>query len=505
MFLDAPEILALIGIFLSCIVFYLYARGVNKEELTLESFMLSDRNLNKSQFSNTFAASSFSLAMNTMFLFANCQNYAIFMLIAPITYLMGHYIFISLIRKSSIDINDCRTVSDLCYKFFPSKSVAILITIMTLTSYIMLIFIELYIGSMVLTFFFPEKLIYQTLSFLCIGIIVLLYVRLGGYKALVRTDKWQLGLMMLATSLITIYAIHAPTINLATTQAITKSMLFPTLSMFEVITFMSWLTILNLLTPFAQVANWQRVAAAQTTNISWKGLIYGTRHVLVLFLLTLFGFMLLKAKGYHLSTLVDFLKLVKTSDGLSAYCIFPLMIVGFCSMVFSSADVAIISVTYALADKNSFGEKLGAMNDNSLRKTLTLLITVILMILTVIYWLQFTVLQEWLLPLIYVVCGQIAILTPLPLYILYLDIRGLLIIHEKSSSSVSTLLLLGILLSWFLLFLFTYISKLTGSQYWSQLSVPLCSLLILYLCRRELVQQGLRVLSESKSKTVSIY
>ena len=290
---------------------------------------------------------------------------------------------------------------------------------MTLTSYIMLVFIELYIGSMALTFFFPEKLIYQTLSFLCIGIVVLLYVRLGGYKALVRTDKWQLGFMMLATSLITIYAIHAPTINQATTQTITKSMLLPTLSMFEVITFMAWLTILNLLTPFTQVANWQRVTATKNTNISWKGLIYGTRHVLVLFLLTLFGFMLLKAKGYHLSTLVEFLQLVKTSDWLSAYCFFPLMIVGFCSMVFSSADVAIISVTYALADKNSFGKRLGDMQENRLRKTLTFLIAMILLVLTVIYWLQFTVLQEWLLPLIYVVCGQIAILTPLPVYILF--------------------------------------------------------------------------------------
>ena len=208
-----PEIIALTGMVLSSIIFYLYAREVNKEKLTLDGFMLSDRNLKKNQFGSTFAASSFSLAINTMFLFMNAQHYAVFMLVAPVTYLLGHYIFIALVRKSDVDVNDCRTVSDLCYKFFPSKALARLITLMTITSYLMLIFVELFIGSLVLTFFLPQDLIYQTGSFLSIGIIVLLYVRLGGYKALVKTDKWQLFLMMLATSLITIFAVISPVLN----------------------------------------------------------------------------------------------------------------------------------------------------------------------------------------------------------------------------------------------------------------------------------------------------
>ncbi len=36
--------------------------------------------------------------------------------------------------------------------------------------------------------------------------------------------------------------------------------------------------------------------------------------------------------------------------------------------------------------------------------------------LTIIYWLQFSGLQEWLMPLIYTACGQLAILTPIPIY-----------------------------------------------------------------------------------------
>ncbi|NQY42723.1 MAG: hypothetical protein HRT87_05195 [Legionellales bacterium] len=475
-----PEAIALLGILFSSFIFYICARGVNQEKLTLDGFMLADRSLNKSKFSNTFAASSFSLALNTMFLFVNCQNYAVFMLIAPITYMLGHYACVALIRKSNVDVNDCRTVSDLCYKFFPSKAVARLISLITLTSYVMLVFIELYIGSMVLTFFLPKNIFCQTLSFICIGVIVLLYVRLGGYKALVKTDKWQLGLMVLATGLIAVYALFTPTVNQATTETIINSMLTPEFSMGEVVTFVIWLSVLNMLKPFSQISNWQRVTATQNTTISCRGLIHSSKYILTLFLLTLFGFMLLKAKGYELGTLVEFLKLVKTSDSISAYCIFPLMIVGFCSMVFSSADVAIISIVYTLADKNSFKEKFNRMNENKLRRTLTLLISTILVLLSIIYWLQFTVLHEWLLPLTYVVCGQIAILTPIPVYILLKLRKQENFTSIEASKKNIFILFNSILISWVLFLVCAYIAKTTSQQFWSQISVPVGALIILF-------------------------
>lgn len=474
----APEIIALIGIMLSSMVFYKYARKVNDEKLTLDGFMLSDRNISASQFSNTFAASSFSLATNTMFLFVNCQNYAVFMLVAPITYLLGHYMFIALVRKSNVDVNDCRTVSDLCYKFFKSRAIARLITAMTVSSYIMLVFIELFLGSIVLTFFLPETLIFQTISFLGIGIIVLLYVKLGGLKALIMTDKWQLFLMMLATSLITVFALIAPTINHATSAMILKSLLTPTESTKDLIIFMLWLTMMNFLMPFTQVANWQRVTASKNVSISWKGLIFGTKNVVLLFLLTLFGFMLLKAKGYQLTSLAEFLELVKSSGGISSYVIFPLMIVGFCSMVFSSADTAVISVTYAICDQNSFLAKFSRMSENKLRKTLTGLILAILIALTVIYWFQFTALKDWLLPLIYGVCGQIAILTPLPVYILWQHRKKNGFKSMANTGIKSSIIFAGILLSWGLLIYCSYLTKVTGEQSFSQLSVPFGCLLI---------------------------
>jgi Na+/proline symporter len=95
--MDISQLLSLSGLLLSSYIFYLYAKRVNKEELTLNGFMCADGNLNKSQFSATFAASNFSLAMTLMYLLGNAKYLGWFLLISPATYLLGHYLFIYLI------------------------------------------------------------------------------------------------------------------------------------------------------------------------------------------------------------------------------------------------------------------------------------------------------------------------------------------------------------------------------------------------------------------------
>lgn len=150
-----PEIISLLGLLLSSFIFYRYARKVNEKKLTLNGFMVADGKLTKSQFSNTFTASNFSLALTFVF-FMSSTNLGLFLFISPCTYLIGHYFFGWLVRKTDFDIKNCRTLSDLIFMLFPSKSVAALIALMTVSSYLMLVFIELYIGS-VLFFFFSAR------------------------------------------------------------------------------------------------------------------------------------------------------------------------------------------------------------------------------------------------------------------------------------------------------------------------------------------------------------
>ena len=78
---QTPEIIALFGLILSSIIFYVYAHQVNRQNLNMEGFTLSNRSLSSRQFANTFAASSLSLATVIIFFISTHEIYGIFLLI----------------------------------------------------------------------------------------------------------------------------------------------------------------------------------------------------------------------------------------------------------------------------------------------------------------------------------------------------------------------------------------------------------------------------------------
>ena len=473
------EILAILGLLFSSYVFYRYAKKVNSEELTLNGFMCADGNLNKSQFSNTFAASSFSLGMTVMYLMGNASFLGWFLLVSPATYLIGHYLFIYLVKEANFDIKKCRTLSDLVYLIFPSKKIAFLITAMTLSSYIMLVFIELYIGSVLFAFFLPSNMLYQTIAFLLIGVLVLSYVRLGVYKAIVQTDKWQLFLMMSAIGSICCYGIIAPIKNNASLNQLFLNTTNYSADNWFVLVFIIWLTLINSVFGITQISNWQRVAATESAEVSLSGMVHSSWKVLTLLLLTIIGFILINAKGYQIQSLTQYLNLVKTSGGISSYLLFPVMIVGMASMVFSSADVALIAIGYTLTDQNSLFRYFSSINEKRLRNVLTIGTLVMLGILSIIFYMQFSGLQEWLLPLIYTTSGQLIVLTPIPIYVLLKMKKNEEFYPIQVSKKNIFFIFTGIISAWVLLFVGAYLSKITGDQLYALMSMPIGGVIVL--------------------------
>ena len=472
------EILAIMGLLFSSYVFYRYARKVNSEELTLNGFMCADGKLNKNQFSNTFAASSFSLGMTVMYLMGNAAYLGWFLLVSPATYLIGHYLFIYLVKEANFDIKNCRTLSDIVYLIFPSKKIAFLITAMTLSSYVMLVFIELYIGSVLFSFFLPESTLYQTIAFLLIGMLVLSYVRLGGYKAIVQTDKWQLFLMISAMGAICCYGVIAPVKNEANLSQIIINTTSYSADNWFVFIFIIWLTLINSVIGITQITNWQRVAATESAEVSLRGMVNSSWKVLSLLLLTIIGFILVNAKGYQIQSLSHYLTLVKTSGGISSYLLFPVMIVGMASMVFSSADVALIAIGYTLTDQNSLFKYFSSINEKKLRSVLTIGTLVMLGILSIIFYMQFSGLQQWLLPLMYTTCGQLIVLCPIPIYVLMKMKRNEEFYPVAVNSKNIFLMFLGIISAWMLLFVGAYLSKITGDQLYALMAMPIGGIIV---------------------------
>ncbi len=412
-----PEIIALLGLLISSTIFYIYAYKVNRKNLDMEGFTLSNRSLSGNQFGNTFAASSMSLATVLVFFISTQKEYGLFLLTCPVAFVLGQYIFFFTVKKCKVDFGQCRTISDLIFSVFPSKKVARIITCITVVSYIGLAFIELYVGTVILTFFLPKSALWQTLSFFALGITVLSYIRLGGYKAIVKTDKWQLFLMLLAITAIFIFSILLP--YSSTPKTSINSFYFFNVSPWWAFIFVVQIAFTNITGPFTQLTGWQRIVASSSLDEAWKGLKKSTWKTLFIWTVPILSFILLRTKGYDITELEKFLYFTRNTSYLTSIILFPIVVVGFTSALFSSADVAIIAIIHALSDNNTFSKKFKNLSYNKFKNYLTIFTVSILIVLSVLYWIKYIELTNYLVPLVHSSFGQMNILVPLSAYAIY--------------------------------------------------------------------------------------
>ncbi len=467
-----PEIIALLGLLLSSLVFYIYAYSVNRQNLNMEGFTLSNRTLTDRQFSNTFTASSLSLAIVIIFFISTHELYGLVLLICPITFILGQYLFFYVVRRCKIDFGKYRTISDLIYAVFPSKKIARLITLITVTSFIGIAFIELYVGSVILTFFLPKNALYQTLSFFTLGIIVLLYIRLGGYKAIVKTDKWQLFLMTLSIITILIFSISLP--SSTSNKSAINSFMYIGESSWGITSFILWVTLNNLMVSFVQLSFWQRVVASSSLETAISGMKKATWKTLFIWTVPILSFILIRTKGYNINDLENFLAFTRTTSYLSSIILFPIITVGFASALFSSADVAIIAIVHAISDKNTFLKLFENLPYNKFKQYLTILTILILLTLSLVYWIKYLELTNYFVPLIYSSLGQMTMLVPLSCYALWNIRKNITCLYFKDN-----ILFYGIILGWLHVLSGTILSVKYNSAGLQQLMMIFGTLIIL--------------------------
>ena len=471
------ETISMIGLGISCMFFYYHASKVNKKKLSFDNFMLCEKGITKSQFSSTFSASSFSFGMTVPFLLVNSKAFAIYVLVSPITFILGNLFFTYMVKGSNIDLGKCRTLSDMCYLIYPNKNIARLITMMTVTSYIMLLFLELYASTAIVTIFFGEYLIYKAVAFFGIGCFALILVKKGGYETLLRTDLQQIIMMLMATTAIFLFGVFCPVVNGSDLGNILLNTTQYTEDTLSMVLFMVWLSFINMTYPFTQLVNIQRLSATKSKKTCWEGALQGSWKLLALFLLTTFGFLLMHAKGYQIGSINDFLAIVKNS-GLFGSVIFVCLMVGFGSMVLSSTDNIILAISYSLCDSNTFKNSVSAITEKHLRKAMSIFTIILLVILTAIFWLQYAGLQDYLMPLIYTTCSQLAILAPLSIYAVARLRKNKSLLKIEANKTRSLVLFNSILIAWVVLFIAAYMSKI-GGQFYSLISLPVGTILVL--------------------------
>jgi len=465
--MDTSDITALIGLSISSLIFILLASRAKTSKFSLLGYTMADKNISSKQYGSSFVAASSSLATVILFFLTNAKFFGLTLLWCGLTYLLGQYLFVRYVRNKDVIKEDVRTVSDLWFYTVRSKANSRIITALTITSFLIILFIELYVGSIIFGYFFSSFTPnYGVISFIVVGLIVIYYVRIGGLKAVMQTDGWQLMLMLVSVTAVLIFSLLFQSDN-GTNFEFSKFISFDA-EWKNIFVFCFWILVINISLPFTQLSSWQRVAACSSGEEVWKGF---KSHILkfsIIWFVPVIAFAILSAKGMNFSDLGAFLDALKNSKGISELVLYPLIVIGFGSALFSTADTALIALTTSLADTNTFKKKLEKLDVKNLKLFITVISFIIMLSLAGIFSVAQANVGQWFLPLIYNIFGQLGIIAPLIIYSLW---------HLKDEPITlkpigNWIISISILLAWFVIVYATFKAVELDNQLWSQLSTP---------------------------------
>lgn len=418
------EITKFISIFCLAIMFifyYYHARALSKKVYTLGDFTLGDRTITAIPFSNTMSASCVSLAVVIVFFVETQADYGLLLILDTIFYLSGQLLFHYTIKKVSKKVPQISSITELWYYLFSDTKLTHLISIIIITSIIAALFVEIYIGSVIVSTLFPDNNFYQSLAYFGIGLLVVQTVKLGGFSAVVYTDTWQFWLIVLASVSVFIAAlVLEPTYTNYDLDIVINNIFSFKESHLNAFLFLCWLLVTDLLLPFSQLSNWQRIAATESLETAWKGLISSLWKIGFITLIPLTSFILIRAKGYQYYTLDELLNIILIHIQYAKIILLPLIIIGFAAALLSTADTLVVAFIYALSDQRLLGSNLNNINSSvPLKKKINVIVYVLLLILTFAYTTNNTICSDLFLPVVFALFSQTTILTPLICYALF--------------------------------------------------------------------------------------
>jgi len=424
--------------------------------------------ISSKDFSNTLAASSISVATVMSFLISSYPHYGLLVLVCIPLFIYGEYLFIIVLEKSNLQIERNETICDIIKSSFQSNFLSSLVSIITTITLVSIIFLELYIGTEVL------KLISDFTSrfmlFILIAVIAFIYVRIGGFKAVVRSDTIQLYLIISSFSLLFIYILNV--LPHFSGTVVKQHHFFGQASMPEIVSFIIIMAMINLLTPFALTTDWHRVIATQNFNKAKLGIKQSIFKVCLTWGLPVLSVCYLSFLGYNISGIDEFFSIAFSQTDVITISIKYFSIIALIACIMSSIDTNIISIIFLLKNKIS------QQQEQPLKfRYISFVVSLIFITQLIFYSICLTKFKDFIMFAIYVIFGQLIVICPICIASLYC-------LKNKISFSINLfkqwILLLAVCISLMILFIFTYISERYNTPLWAQIA-PVVSIFIVSL------------------------
>jgi hypothetical protein len=331
-------------------------------------------------FATALVSSGTSISTVLLFFLVSGRQLGAWLLLCPVLFGAGNWLMFIIYRRASglgyfeashAFSRQTGLIPHLAAVLTDSKLVGWLVTIMSVMNLTAVLVLELVVGVDVIGYLSSNTVTSGRQSLFdlpvfAISIVLLLgYVFVGGFRAVVASDVWQLKAMCWAITLtLAAFVILRPHVAAADHWS-----LAPTSSALALFGFMVNAAVGNLLIPLSQESSWQRFRAfSGSPGVNLKRAMYlSLRNVSLLWLgliaLSLLIRTAVPATGSgQLEGMQSVLELLRTLDeSVFPFFIFPIMTVAALSAMYSTSDTSVSAILYLLEyggqDEPSISEK----------------------------------------------------------------------------------------------------------------------------------------------------
>jgi len=198
--MSLPGIIALMLALGSLFAYFVIGARRRREIRTLDDFLLYGRGLSTEGYQATFVATSISLATVFFFFLDFTGPLGLALLLYPLIDALGCYVFLRILPRldSSGYLKRGSTIHNFIATAFESEPLRYSAAAVSVLGYLGILIIEIHVGTTIFSIFSPktEWLVLVVVFLLCL---IFVYTYLGGYRAVIDTDKVQLLLIALGT------------------------------------------------------------------------------------------------------------------------------------------------------------------------------------------------------------------------------------------------------------------------------------------------------------------
>lgn len=418
--LSIADVLALVGMVFSVLVFLTLANHRRVKSTSVEEMIFAGRDANAREFGASFAAASSSLATVLIFFISTSTTYGLFLLWCGFTYLVGQAIFIWYFNnRVSLETRDLTSNADFFLSQSDSLVSARVMSVLTVFTFIAILFLELYVGSEIIRYYLPfDDFTSKLIAYGSLGTIVFGYIRLGGLNVVFKTDVWQYMLMIIACICLVVFALLVPAAENGG-QQLSTAVVRSSADSLQIAFFMAWILVINLTLPFTQLSSWQRLAAVETKAKAWSGFLRTIPGFIVIWGLPVIALIVLNSKGFTPGNLTELFNVLRSNGDMLALAFYSIIFVGFSSALFSTADTALVALQAAVSDRTTFYSHLSKGKSPRYVRNFYIIYTgAIILFLSILYAIAEATVGSLFVVIVFAIFGQLSIIAPQMYYAL---------------------------------------------------------------------------------------